>query len=155
MGRIAEGLGVISSAPSGGSTKVSIKAKLSDSFTRKETKMKKVWPWLHQVEACMETQPLSQTRNGFILLILFSRNTCGTSGCFIIRRHPTPLKPSLERSSNWCWTWGSHYTTWCARMRWSFWSSPKEMKEAFWPPTCTNSIRCWLWSLWKRSMRRS
>ncbi len=54
MGWIAEGLGVIDGAPSGGSTKVNIKARLLDPFIGKETK--KVWPWLHQVKAYMETQ---------------------------------------------------------------------------------------------------
>ncbi len=35
MNRIVEGLGAIGSAPSGGSTKVTIKATLFDSFARK------------------------------------------------------------------------------------------------------------------------
>jgi hypothetical protein len=54
-GRIAEGLGVIDGALNGGSTKVTIKARLLDSFARKETKTKWVRPWLHQVKAYMET----------------------------------------------------------------------------------------------------
>jgi len=40
MNHIEEGLGTISSAPSGGSTKPTIKARLSDSFAGKETKTK-------------------------------------------------------------------------------------------------------------------
>jgi hypothetical protein len=54
MGWIQEGLGVIDNAPSGGSAKVNIKARLLDSFIGKETK--RVWPWLHQVKAYMEMQ---------------------------------------------------------------------------------------------------
>jgi hypothetical protein len=42
MGQIAEGLGIISGAPSGGFTKVAIKARLLDSFAGKETKTKNV-----------------------------------------------------------------------------------------------------------------
>jgi hypothetical protein len=34
---------------------VAIKARLLDSFTWKETKTKKMWPWLHQVEAYLKT----------------------------------------------------------------------------------------------------
>jgi hypothetical protein len=40
MGYITEGLGAIGSAPSGGSTKATIKARLPNSFARKETKTK-------------------------------------------------------------------------------------------------------------------
>jgi len=40
MGCITEGLGAIGSAPNGGSTKVTIKARLPNSFARKETKTK-------------------------------------------------------------------------------------------------------------------
>jgi hypothetical protein len=40
MGYIEEGLGTIGSAPSGGSAKVTIKARLRNSFARKETKTK-------------------------------------------------------------------------------------------------------------------
>jgi hypothetical protein len=47
MGRITEGLGVIDGVLNGGSTKVTIKARLLDSFARKETKTKRVRPWLH------------------------------------------------------------------------------------------------------------
>jgi hypothetical protein len=42
--------------PIAGSTKATIKAKLLNSFTGKETKTKWVQPWLHQVEMYMETQ---------------------------------------------------------------------------------------------------
>ncbi len=45
-------------ALSGGSAKVTIKVRLLDSFTAKETKTKKVWSWLHQVEVYMEMQHL-------------------------------------------------------------------------------------------------
>jgi hypothetical protein len=58
MGRIAKGLDAIGGAPSGGSAKVTIKARLLDSFIRKETKTKRLRLWLHQVEACMEMQSL-------------------------------------------------------------------------------------------------
>jgi hypothetical protein len=54
MGRITKGLGVIGGAPNGDSTKVNIKARLLESFIRKETK--RVQPWLHQIKAYMETQ---------------------------------------------------------------------------------------------------
>jgi hypothetical protein len=47
MNHIEESLGAIGSAPSGGSTKATIEARLLDSFARKETKTKWVWPWLH------------------------------------------------------------------------------------------------------------
>jgi hypothetical protein len=42
-----KGLGVIGVAPNGGSAKVTIKARLLDSFARKETNTKRVQPWLH------------------------------------------------------------------------------------------------------------
>jgi hypothetical protein len=58
MNRITKGLGAIDSASSGGSTKATIKVRLSNSFTRKETKTKRVQPWLHQVEEYMKTQHL-------------------------------------------------------------------------------------------------
>jgi hypothetical protein len=41
MGSITKGLGVIDVVPNGGSTKVAMKARLPNSFTRKEMKMKK------------------------------------------------------------------------------------------------------------------
>jgi len=43
-------------APSGRSKKVTINLKLLDSFARKETKTKRVWLWLHQIEVYMEMQ---------------------------------------------------------------------------------------------------
>jgi len=43
MNRIVENLGAIGSAPSGGFTKVTIKARLPDFFAGKETKTK----WVH------------------------------------------------------------------------------------------------------------
>jgi hypothetical protein len=46
MGRIAKGPGVIGVAPNGRS-KVAMKARLLDSFARKETNTKRVRPWLH------------------------------------------------------------------------------------------------------------
>jgi hypothetical protein len=59
MNHIVERLGVINITLSGGFTKVTIiKARLLDSFARKETKIKKVQPWLHQIEMYMEIQPL-------------------------------------------------------------------------------------------------
>ncbi len=62
MSHIVEGLGAIDSAPSGGFTKATIKARLLDSFAGKETKTKWVWLWLHQVEAHMETQCLETNK---------------------------------------------------------------------------------------------
>jgi len=59
MNHIVEGLGVIGTARNGGSTKVAIiKARLLDSFAGKETKIKKMWPCLHQIETYLETQTL-------------------------------------------------------------------------------------------------
>jgi hypothetical protein len=55
MNHIVKGLGAINSAPSGGSAKAMINAKLLDPFIRKETKTKRVWPWLHQIKTYMET----------------------------------------------------------------------------------------------------
>jgi len=55
---IAKGLGAISNAPSGGSSKATIKARLPKSFAKKETKTKQMWPWLHQIKVYMETQHL-------------------------------------------------------------------------------------------------
>ncbi len=56
MNCIVENLGAIGNAPSGGFAKATIKARLPDFFTGKETKTKRVHPWLHQVEAYMENQ---------------------------------------------------------------------------------------------------
>lgn len=72
MNHIEEGLGAIGSAPSGGSTKPTIKVRLLDSFAGKETKTKWVQPWLHQVEAYMETQRLeiNKERVHFIQTLL-------------------------------------------------------------------------------------
>ncbi len=58
MGQITEGLGAINGVPSGGFAKVTIKARLLDSFARKETKTKRVWLWLQQIETYMEMQSL-------------------------------------------------------------------------------------------------
>ncbi len=62
MGQIAEGLGVIDGVLNGGSTKVTIKARLLDSFAWKETKTKRVQSWLHQVKVYMETQRLETNK---------------------------------------------------------------------------------------------
>jgi hypothetical protein len=43
-------LGVIDIVPSGGFAKVAMKAKLLNSFARKETKTKRVQPWLHKMQ---------------------------------------------------------------------------------------------------------
>ncbi len=56
MDFIVEGLGTINIAPSAGFAKVTIKARLLDSFVGKETKTKWMQLWLHQVGAYMETQ---------------------------------------------------------------------------------------------------
>jgi hypothetical protein len=62
MNCIAEGLGAISITLNGDSTKVTIiKARLLNSFTGKETKTKRVWMWLHQVEAYMDYTKLKHT----------------------------------------------------------------------------------------------
>jgi uncharacterized protein YfdQ (DUF2303 family) len=55
MAQIMEGLGAINGVPSEGFAKVTIRARLPNFFTRKETKTKRVWQWLHQIEAYMET----------------------------------------------------------------------------------------------------
>jgi hypothetical protein len=47
MNRITENLDVICNVPSGGSTKVTIKVRLLDSFAKKETKTKRMKLWLH------------------------------------------------------------------------------------------------------------
>jgi hypothetical protein len=62
MNDIVEGLGAINSAPSGGFAKATIKVRLLNSFARKETKTKRVQPWLHQVEVYMETQHLKNNK---------------------------------------------------------------------------------------------
>ncbi len=56
MGQITKGLGVINNPLSGGPINVAIKVRLLDSFAWKGMKIKKVQPWLHQVEAYLETQ---------------------------------------------------------------------------------------------------
>jgi hypothetical protein len=43
-------LGVIGIVPSGDFAKVAMKAKLPSSFARKETKTKRMQPWLHEME---------------------------------------------------------------------------------------------------------
>jgi len=48
-------------APNGGSTKV-IKARLFDSFIRKETKVKRVRQWLLQMKVYLETQCLTSNK---------------------------------------------------------------------------------------------
>jgi hypothetical protein len=55
MNYVAKGLGAISNAPSGGSAKATIKARLLDPFIRKETKTKQMRPWLHQIKTFIET----------------------------------------------------------------------------------------------------
>jgi hypothetical protein len=62
MGQIVEGWGIIGGAPSEGFAKVAIKARLPNSFDGKETKTKKVQPWLHQVEVYMETQHIESNK---------------------------------------------------------------------------------------------
>jgi hypothetical protein len=62
MSQIVEGWGIIGGAPSGGFTKVAIKARLPNSFVGKKTKTKKVQLWLHQVEVYMETQCLKSNK---------------------------------------------------------------------------------------------
>jgi hypothetical protein len=54
MGQIAKKLGVIDGALNWGSTKVTIKVRLLNSFVGKETKTRHVRPWLHQMETYME-----------------------------------------------------------------------------------------------------
>ncbi len=54
MGQIAKKLGVIDGALNWGSTKVTIKVRLFNSFVGKETKTRHVRPWLHQMETYME-----------------------------------------------------------------------------------------------------
>jgi len=49
-------LGAIGNVPSGGFAKVTIKARLPNSFAGKKTKTKQVRMWLHHVEVYMETQ---------------------------------------------------------------------------------------------------
>ncbi len=58
MSCIAEGLGAIGSAQSGGFAKATITARLPNSFVGKEIKTKWVWSWLHEVEAHVKTQCL-------------------------------------------------------------------------------------------------
>jgi hypothetical protein len=55
-------LGVIGIVPSGGFTKVAIKAKLPTSFVRKETKTKKVQPWLQEMEVYFKIQHLKSDK---------------------------------------------------------------------------------------------
>jgi hypothetical protein len=55
MSYIVEGLGVVKNAPSKGFTKATIKARLPNSFARKEMKTKQVQPWLHPIQTYMET----------------------------------------------------------------------------------------------------
>ncbi len=62
MNHVAEWLGAISSAPSAGSAKATIKVRLLNSFARKEIKTKWVRPWLHQVKVYMETQHLNSDK---------------------------------------------------------------------------------------------
>jgi hypothetical protein len=50
-------LGVISIVPSGGFAKVAMKAKLPNSFARKEMKMNKMQPWLHEMEVSQNSTP--------------------------------------------------------------------------------------------------
>jgi ribosomal protein S12 len=43
-------LGVIGIVPSGALAKVAMKAKMPNSFARKEVKTKRMQPWLHEME---------------------------------------------------------------------------------------------------------
>jgi hypothetical protein len=155
MNHIEEGLGAISSAPSGGSTKATIKVKLLDSFISKETKTKWVWLWLHQVKAYMETQRLEIDKNKSISFKPYWRSMCGSGGCLRSRIHSIYLKPSHGKSSNYGWTKGTCRTTWCFGMEWNSWNSPKGTMEACWPPMSMTSIICWLWSPWNINMLNS
>jgi len=98
MGHIVEGLGAINSAPSAGFAKVTIKARLLDSFVGKETKTKWMWPWLHQIEAYMETQRIKINKEQIHLPKPRWRSTYGNDGCPKRRRCLTSLKPSYGKS---------------------------------------------------------
>ncbi len=62
MNYIVEGLNAISNGPSRGFAKATIKARLPNSFVGKETKTKRVQPWLHQIEAYKETYCLETNK---------------------------------------------------------------------------------------------
>jgi len=51
---------------------------------------------------------------------------------FKSRRRPTFFNPLERKNSNYSWTKGLHYTTWCSRMGWSSLSLPKRMEWAPW-----------------------
>lgn len=101
MNCIVEGLGAIDSAPSGGSAMATIKARLPDSFTRKDTKIKWVWPWLHQVETYMETQHLKTNKERIHFVQNLVEKTCmGVVDVLEIGDTRPTWNPQIERSSS-------------------------------------------------------
>ncbi len=93
-------LEVLGTIPSGGFAKVVMNARLSDSCEGKEMKTKRKWLWLFQIEAYWKPNTLNWTRNKFSLLKNFSKHTCGIGGCLKNNIHPTYLKFSHGKNSN-------------------------------------------------------
>jgi hypothetical protein len=102
MNHIVEGLGVIGTAPNGGSTKVAIiKARVLDSFARKETKiLKKCGHACTKLKHTWKLNPSKWIGSKSISLKPSSRNTHGIGGCPRNRKHLTSLKPSHGKSSS-------------------------------------------------------
>jgi hypothetical protein len=120
MNFIAKGLGVINSAPSEGFTKATIKARLLASFVRKETKVK----------AYMETQHLKIDKEQIHFTQTLLKEHVWE--WWMSQKQKTlDLFETLTREEFKLWLdGGSRRTTWCIRMGWSFWSSPKETTKA-------------------------
>jgi hypothetical protein len=55
-------LGVIGIVPNGGFAKVAMKANFLHSFISKETKTKRVQPWLHEMEVDLKIQHLKSDK---------------------------------------------------------------------------------------------
>ncbi len=86
-----QGWGIIGGAPSGGFTKVAIKARLLNSFAWKETKTKKVQ--LYTKWRCTwKFSASNQTRNRFNSLRLSSQSMFGINECLIHKKKPDFLK---------------------------------------------------------------
>ncbi len=143
MGWIMKGLGVIGITPNGGFAKLDLRQGCWTPLKGRRQRWKKCNNGCTKLKPIWKLSASKRTRRKFIFLRHSLRSMCGISGCFKNKRHPTYLKPSHGRSSNYSWTKSWCYNIWCWKTRWSFYNSPKEMEQAPWPAMCKTSMECW------------